>query len=103
MEFQNVTVVQKANAYYDGKVVSRTIIFNDGAIKTLGYMQPGTYTFTTGSAEIMEIFSGELSVDIPDRNEKFSIEGEGRFDVPAHSSFTCHVKTGVDYCCSFVK
>lgn len=103
MEFQNVTVVKKANVYYDGKVVSRTIIFNDGAVKTLGFMQPGTYTFTTGAAEIMEFSSGNLSVELPNHKEPLVIQGEGRFEVPANSSFTCHVKTAADYCCSFVK
>jgi len=40
-EFKNVTVVQKANVYFDGKVTSRTVIFPDGSKKTLGIMLPG--------------------------------------------------------------
>lgn len=44
-EFLNVTVVKKANSYFDGMVTSRTIKFNDGSRKTLGIMQPGEYEF----------------------------------------------------------
>ena len=38
MEFKNVTVVKKANVYFDGKVTSRTVLFDDGEKKTLGIM-----------------------------------------------------------------
>ena len=44
-EFNNVTVVKKANQYFDGKVTSRTVKFSDGTRKTLGIMMPGEYTF----------------------------------------------------------
>ena len=30
-EFKNVTVVKKANVYFDGKVTSRTVVFGDGS------------------------------------------------------------------------
>ena len=45
-EFDNVTVVKEANVYFDGKVVSRTVLFADGSKKTLGIMQPGVYEFS---------------------------------------------------------
>jgi len=35
-DFKNVTVLKKANIYFDGKVTSRTVLFNDGSKKTLG-------------------------------------------------------------------
>ena len=63
-EFKNVTVVKKANVYFDGKVVSRTVLFPDGTKKTLGIMQPGEYEFSTGDREIMEILSGELEYQV---------------------------------------
>ncbi|MGP8089912.1 MAG: pyrimidine/purine nucleoside phosphorylase, partial [Syntrophobacteraceae bacterium] len=46
-EFNNVTVVKKANVYFDGNVTSRSIIFADGSRKTLGIMLPGDYEFNT--------------------------------------------------------
>ena len=33
-QFENVTVVKKANVYFDGKVTSRTVLFADGTKKT---------------------------------------------------------------------
>ena len=61
-EFKNVTAVKKANVYFDGKVTSRTIIFEDGERKTLGIMLPGDYEFGTGDKEIMEVLGGSMDV-----------------------------------------
>ena len=66
-EFRNVTVVKKANVYFDGKVTSRTVLFPDGSKKTLGVMLPGEYTFNTADKEIMEILAGDLEVLFPGR------------------------------------
>ncbi|MGH7887695.1 MAG: pyrimidine/purine nucleoside phosphorylase [Candidatus Binatia bacterium] len=102
-EFQNVTVVKRANVYFDGKVVSRTLVFPDGAKKTLGIMQPGAYEFSTGDQEIMEIISGELDVELLGATGWTAVKSGGSFDVPANSKFRMKVKTLTDYCCSFVK
>lgn len=32
--FEHVTVIKKANVYYDGKVTSRTVFLEDGTRKT---------------------------------------------------------------------
>ena len=45
--FENVTIIKKANVYYGGQVISRTMLFADGAKKTLGFMQVGDYEFGT--------------------------------------------------------
>ncbi len=102
-EFKGVTVVKKANVYFDGRVTSRTIVFGDGSKKTLGVMLPGEYEFSTGDKEIMEILSGNLEVLLPGAPDWKKIEGGMSFDVPAKSKFSLKVKTLVDYCCSFVK
>ncbi|MEC8138825.1 MAG: pyrimidine/purine nucleoside phosphorylase, partial [Pseudomonadota bacterium] len=34
-QFDNVSVLKKANVYFDGKVSSRTVVFADGSTKTL--------------------------------------------------------------------
>ena len=47
-ELKNVTVVKKANIYFDGKVTSRTVIFQDGTRKTLGIMLPGRIRIWNG-------------------------------------------------------
>jgi len=102
-EFKGVTVVKKANVYFDGKVTSRTVLFGDGTRKTLGVMLPGEYEFNTGDKELMEIIAGELDVLIPGETEWKKIKGGESFDVPANSRFKVDVKTLTDYCCSFLK
>ena len=102
-EFKNVTVVKEANVYFNGGVVSRTVLFPDGSKKTLGFMQPGEYEFSTGDKEIMEIMAGELDVMLPGASSWKRFSGGESFDVPANSKFTMKVKTLSDYCCSFVK
>jgi purine/pyrimidine-nucleoside phosphorylase len=102
-EFQNVTVLKRANVYFDGKVVSHTVVFTDGAKKTLGIMQPGEYEFSTGDKEIMEINSGDLDVELPGSASWQAVKGGEAFEVPANSKFRMKVKTLTDYCCSFVR
>jgi uncharacterized protein YaiE (UPF0345 family) len=101
-KFENVSIVREANVYYDGKVTSRTVEFNDGEVKTLGIMLPGEYTFGTNEAEIMEIMSGELEIKLPNEDWKVLNTPES-FEVPSNSSFDLKIKTVTDYCCSYIK
>jgi len=102
-EFRDVTIVKKANIYFNGGVTSRTVIFRDGSKKTLGVMQPGDYEFNTGEKEVMEILSGELDLLLPGQNSWQPVKGGESFEIPANSKFTMKVKTISDYCCSFIK
>ncbi len=102
-EFKNVTAIKEANVYFDGKVTSRTLKFEDGTIKSLGIMLPGEYEFGTAEAEIMEILSGTLDVQLPNESEFQTIIGPASFNVIANSKFKVNVKTITDYCCSYVK
>ncbi|SJM95175.1 conserved hypothetical protein [Crenothrix polyspora] len=102
-EFNNVSVVKKANVYFGGNVSSRTIRFADGSVKTLGFMLPGEYTFNTADPEIMEIIDGDLDVLLPGSENWLTITGGQSFDVPANAKFTVNIKTATDYCCSFLK
>lgn len=102
-EFKNVTVIKKANVYFDGKVTSRSLIFPDGSKKTLGIMLPGEYDFNTADKEIMEIISGNLEVLLSDAQGWKTITGGEEFEVPAQSKFNLKVKSLTDYCCSFIK
>ena len=100
--FENVTVVKEANVYFDGKVTSRVVKFNDGSRKTLGIMQPGDYEFGTEEKEIMEILAGELDILLPGEKNWQSIQGGESFEVPANAKFSLKVKTLTDYCCSYI-
>jgi purine/pyrimidine-nucleoside phosphorylase len=101
-EFKDVTVIKKANIYFDGKVTSRSIIFPDGSKKTLGIMLPGKYEFDTDDKEIMEIISGDLEVLLPGEKGWKKVSNGESFEVPAKSKFGLSVKKITDYCCSFV-
>jgi uncharacterized protein YaiE (UPF0345 family) len=102
-EFNNVSVVKKANAYFGGNVSSRTIRFADGSLKTLGFMLPGEYTFNTADKELMEIIDGDLDVLLPGTDRWQRVTGGESFDVPANAAFTVKINTPTDYCCSFIK
>jgi uncharacterized protein YaiE (UPF0345 family) len=101
-EFSNVTVVKQANVYFNGNVTSRTIRFEDGSTRTLGFMLPGEYRFNTGAPELMEILSGELEVQLPGSTEWMPVHANGTFNVPGDSAFSVRVRTPTDYCCSFL-
>jgi uncharacterized protein YaiE (UPF0345 family) len=101
-QFNNVSVVKKANVYFDGKVTSRVVLFEDGTKVTLGIMLPGEYEFGTGVKEIMDIQSGELSVLLPGSDEWLEITEPTKFEVPANTSFKLNVKTVTDYICSYI-
>jgi purine/pyrimidine-nucleoside phosphorylase len=102
-EFNNVTIVKKANVYFDGKVTSRTLIFPDGSRKTLGIMLPGEYHFNTADKEIMEILAGNLEVLLPGSDGWKPVKGGEAFEVPAQSGFDMKVTRLTDYCCAFIK
>ena len=81
-EFDNVTIVKKANIYFDGKVTSRTVIFENGERKTLGILLPGEYEFNTDEKEIMEILAGDPEVLLPEAEVWQHIRAGESFEVP---------------------
>ena len=101
-EFNNVTVIREANVYFDGKVTSRAVIFEDGTKKTLGVMQAGDYEFATDAKEIMEMLGGEMEVLLPGTDQWQTFKAGESFEVPAHSSFKLKVAELADYCCSYI-
>lgn len=100
-QFEHVTVVKKANVYFDGKVTSRTVLFADGSKKTLGIMLPGEYEFGADVEELMEILAGDLEVLLHGETEWLTIKGEGSFIVAAGTKFKLKVAAVTDYCCSY--
>jgi hypothetical protein len=104
MEFNNVTVHAKANVYFEGRVISHTVIMTDGERKTVGVILPGTYHFGTKQAEKMEMVEGASSVVLDGSEESLHYAKGSAFEVPANSGFTitvggepCH------YICSFLE
>lgn len=90
-EFSNVSVVSKANVYFDGKCVSHSITLPDGTQKSLGVILPAKLTFTTGAAEIMESVAGSCRVRMAGEDEWKTYSAGQSFDVPGNSSFDIEV------------
>jgi hypothetical protein len=102
-EFRGVTAVTKANVYFDGKVVSHSILFPDGSKKTLGLIYAGKFHFGTDKAERMEIVAGSCSVKVDGQSDVNSYSAGQTFEVPANSGFDIEVKSGLcEYICSFL-
>jgi uncharacterized protein YaiE (UPF0345 family) len=102
-EFPGVTAVAKANVYFDGKVVSHSILFPDGSKKTLGVIFPGTFHFGTDKAERMDIVAGQCVVTIDGKTKVTTYSAGQAFEAPAKSGFTIEVTSGLcEYICSFL-
>ena len=102
-QFENVTAVAKANIYFDGKVVSHTIIMADGSKKTLGLIYAGSYSFNTDAPERMEIVAGACEVKTAGESEWKAYKGGEAFEVAGKSSFEIRIDEGVcEYICSYM-
>lgn len=100
-KFDNVSVVKKANVYFDGKCVSHTVFLPDGGRKSVGVIFPGTLTFNTGEPERMEITGGSCRVRLPgDRDWRVFHTGDS-FSVPANASFDIEPLETLHYVCHF--
>lgn len=102
MTFTDVTIDKEANMYFDGLVTSRKITFADGSYKTLGIMLPGEYEFATTAREEMDITAGKLQYKLQ-HDEWQTIDGQGIFYVPAHTTFQLKVERVTDYCCTYLQ
>ncbi|MBK9218793.1 MAG: pyrimidine/purine nucleoside phosphorylase [Uliginosibacterium sp.] len=101
-QFDAVSVVKKANVYFDGKCVSHTVVLADGTKKSVGVILPARLTFNTGAPEIMETVAGSCRVLLKGETE-WKTYGEGQsFNVPANSSFEIEVSgEAYHYVCHF--
>jgi len=100
-QFDKVSVVKKANVYFDGKCVSHTVMLADGTKKTVGVILPSSLTFTTGAPEVMEGVGGTCRVRLRGENE-WKAWGEGEsFAVPGDSSFEIACDEPYHYVCHF--
>lgn len=102
-KFSGVTVLTKANVYFDGGVVSHTVQFTDGSKKTLGLIRAGSYHFGTSAPERMEIVAGACRVTLDGQTGEKNYSAGTYFDVPGQSGFTIVVESGLcEYICSFL-
>lgn len=100
-QFDNVSVVKKANVFFDGKCVSHTVLLADGTKKSVGVIFPSSLVFNTGAPEIMEINGGKCSVRIKGETEWKTYEAGQSFSVPGDSHFDIETLELLDYVCHF--
>ncbi len=102
-QFIGVSVQTLANVYFDGNVVSHTIVLPEGARKTLGLIRPGSFHFNTDAPERMEIIDGTCRVMIDGTTEARAYSAGTQFSVPGKSGFRIDVESGLcQYVCSFL-
>lgn len=99
---ESVSVAKQANVYFDGKVISRTVLFSDGTKKTLGVVLPGEYEFSTSQGELMQITSGCLWALLPESREWQAFEAGTEFSLAANVSFKIKSDGISEYCCSYL-
>jgi purine/pyrimidine-nucleoside phosphorylase len=101
-QFDQVSVVKKANIYFDGKCVSHSVLFADGTKKTIGVIFPSSLTFNTAAAEVMELNAGKCRIKLKGESDWKTFSGGQQFNVPANSSFDIETLETLDYVCHFV-
>jgi purine/pyrimidine-nucleoside phosphorylase len=101
-QFDQVSVVKRANVYFDGKCVSHTVLFADGSRKTIGVILPASLNFGTEAAELMEVQAGQCRIRLDGSSEWQSYGAGDSFSVPAHSRFDIEVTETLDYVCSYL-
>jgi purine/pyrimidine-nucleoside phosphorylase len=100
--FEQVSIICKANIYFDGKVVSHTVLFADGSKRTIGLIYPGVFRFDTGVAERMAIIAGHCRARIAGASAWSDYPAGSAFAIAANSYFEIAVDSGItEYVCSF--
>ena len=100
--FDDVSVICKANIYFEGRVISHTVLFKDGRKKSVGLIFPGAFKFNTDAPERMEITVGSCKVRRAGEEQWTSCPEGTFFNVPGRSSFEISVDDGIlEYVCSF--
>ena len=103
-KIDHVCLTTQANVYFDGKCVSHSFTLADGSKKSVGVILPGTLTFNTGAAEIMEGVGGACDYRLAGTQEWLQAAQGDKFSIPANSSFDIRVAEGFaayHYLCHF--
>ncbi|MEO7031913.1 MAG: pyrimidine/purine nucleoside phosphorylase [Herbaspirillum sp.] len=100
-QFDQVSVIKKANVYFDGKCVSHNVILRDGSKITLGVILPSQLHFTTSEPELMEITAGQCRVRLAAQQNWSSYGAGQQFSIGADSAFDIEVSETLDYVCHY--
>ncbi len=100
-QFDKVSVVKKANVYFDGKCMSHTVLFADGSKKSVGVILPSKLSFNTAAPEVMELIEGKCRVTQKGATTAIEYRGGQSFSVPANSAFEIETLETLHYVCHF--
>lgn len=101
-EIKGINIKLKANVYFDGGVVSHTLLSPDGKKKTVGVIRPGNYHFNTDAPERMDLVAGSCEVKLAGEEKWKTYRGGQTFKIPGKSGFDIQVKEGLaEYLCTF--
>lgn len=89
----------KLSEYFEGRVKSLGQELK-GQKFSVGIMEPGEYTFSTGTPELMEVVYGTMEARLPDGSSRMYGKGES-FSVPGQSQFEVKVYDPVSYICYY--
>jgi len=96
-----VSIVTKANVYFDGRCVSHTVHTQGGERKSVGVILPSTLTFETAAPEVMEIVAGRCRVRLAGSEATHEYGPGQQFSVPGNSSFRIEALEPLHYVCHF--
>jgi len=89
----------KLSEYFDGKVKSLAQVLK-GQKFSVGVMESGEYSFSTGAPEVMEVVLGSMEAQLPDGRHETYTKGQ-TFSVPGNSQFVVKVTEPVSYICYY--
>ena len=101
-QFDNVSVVKKANVYFDGKCVSHTVVFPDGTQENRRRDFPEQPHFQHRPPELMEINAGVCKVKLTGEKDWKTYKAGESFSVPGNTSFDIETVEMLDYVCHFI-
>src|SRR3546814_2017264 len=101
VQFDQVSVLKKANVYFDGKCVSHTVVLADGTRKSVGVILPSTLNFGTAAPETMELLEGHCRVRLKGQDQWIEYRGGQSFAAPGHSAFDIETIETLHYVCHF--
>jgi purine/pyrimidine-nucleoside phosphorylase len=91
----------KHTLYFDGDVQS--LRFKEGAHEmSVGVMAPGSYSFSSVSAESVEILSGSVEFRLESCSASRVISQGESYQVPPNTSFQIGCAEHVAYACHFI-
>ncbi len=87
------------NEYFDGGV--KSLGFEQDGKKTVGVMQPGSYSFGTDTHETMTVISGSLRIQFPGTDSWQDFGPGSSFEIDAKQNFGVEVSVPSAYLCEY--